>query len=1249
MSVARWMGELMSNRDSSSQEPRRPNARFRRVDDIRELAALQEEEDAAEAGFTIADRYLVLSTLGQGGMGTVYKTQDTRLDRIVAIKMIHPQLITYQQASNRFFREARALARLNHPNILTLYDYGQANDQHFLVMEVGGRDLERVMESHEGPLPIDQVLELALGVARALDYAHAHGIIHRDLKPANVLVETDGDASGPPPLAGLESVKVMDFGLAKIAGTGTLTVPSTAVGTPQYMSPEQALGQDTNERCDLYSLGVFIYELATGVRPFDSDDAQAVLMQHLNLQPVAPTVFNPDIPPPLEALILHLLEKDPNRRPSSAREVMAVLEGVSSGSQEVAPRSDGVAAPTPVRQLPSLMTLIGRREELDALKARYEAVAGGGGGRLVMVAGDAGTGKTRFVEEFATYARLRGARALWGRSYDDRGVPSYWPWVQVIGAYVHAESVEQARAALGAGASDIAAIVPEVRERLPDIAPSNAGDNPEQARFRLFSAVANMVRSMSLQQPLVLIIDDLHDADRPTLLLLEHVARTVAQERVLIVGLYRDVELSRQHPLAQTLGELAGEPFFERVTLRGLVREEVGRFITAAIGRPASGWLVDQIFEQTDGNPFFVTEIVRMLLEDDADRISRLDDEDAAESRGRTIRIPESVREILGRRLDKLSRECNDLLTIAAVAGREFSFQLVSALSDGDEDSVLETLEEALDARIIQETRTPWEYRFTHTLLHETLVDELSTIRRARLHGRIGEALEARYGRDADAHAAELAPHFVHSATPSRNFAEKAARYSRLAGERAEAATAWEEAAEHYEMCLTVMGDAEDGLGQDEAAILTSLGRSYKHAAEPRAMWRNLMRAIDLFRERGDGIGLARATVEAATLVGAPRQRLLPTVEEALAAVRGADAYLEGLLEGWRAGTAALSDETRNAAASRAGEIAQASGFSDLEAELMLLEASRAAQLGQDDQALDGLRKALDIASDGGHYQIAGRAWMAIVYENMRRGDVDAGAVAATDALTHMRKYHIRLLEQNCLVALAAAALLRCDYQRFDGLAREMRGENLWIAAAKAGRAEVAGDAEKAVALAEMANAPGWVGQTLEGQLWGTIARTRYNAGNIDGAREALHSWLLAFRDGSLLSFAVTAVDECLPALGDDDLVEDVYAEVSQWPTQRLDDIATRSLDRIRGALALRIGRVDEAETWLQAGLEWAERERCPVEKGRCLQGLAEVADQRGNAADAVDPLQRAVALFERHDAALYLRQARQRLEAPQA
>ncbi|MCH8282927.1 MAG: AAA family ATPase, partial [Chloroflexi bacterium] len=381
---------------------------------------------------------------------------------------------------------------------------------------------------------------------------------------------------------------------------------------------------------------------------------------------------------------------------------------------------------------------------------------------------------------------------------------------------------------------------------------------PEQARVRLLDSIATFLKTASQRQPLVLVLDDLHWADQPSLLLLQFVARELGGTRLLLIGTYRDMELSRQHPLAEALGELTRERLFQRVLLRGLSEQDVARFIDVATGVAPPRGLVSAVYTQTEGNPLFVTEVVRLLVQEGELTAERVRDRDSW-----TVRIPEGVREVIGRRLNRLSQRCNDTLTVASIIGREFELsQLGRLVEDMSEDRLLDVVDEAQAARVIEELpQTVGRYQFTHALTQETLAAELSTTRRVRLHARIGETLEELYGANAEDHAAELAHHFSEAQTVL-GF-DKLVHYSLLAGQRALAARAYEEASSHFQRGLSAKGvplsGADVAPDGEAAALLVGLGNAQfgtherGQTAEPVT---SLTRAFDFYAGSGD---LARA------------------------------------------------------------------------------------------------------------------------------------------------------------------------------------------------------------------------------------------------------------------------------------------------------------------------------------------------------------------------------------------------------
>ena len=458
---------------------------------------------------------------------------------------------------------------------------------------------------------------------------------------------------------------------------------------------------------------------------------------------------------------------------------------------------------------------MGRQREIGELKAALsDAISGRG--RLVMLVGEPGIGKTRTAQELASHAESCGAQVFWGRCYEEEGAPPYWPWVQPIRDYVQQHAPERLQSEMGPGAADIAEIVPEVREKLPGLDPPPYLE-PQQARFRLFDSITGFLRNAARYQPLVLVLDDLHWADEPSLLLLRFLAQQLAGSSILVLGCYRDVELSRQHPLSETLAWLSREQAFQRHLLRGLSREETGRLIEEICAVRPSQPLVENVFVHTEGNPYFMTEVVRLL--------SLQGELEGAETGGpRHLRIPEGVREVIGQRLNQLSKRCNLALTTASVIGREFSLELLNRLiQDLSEDQVLEAVEEAQEGRLIEELpQRAGQYKFAHMLTQETLSEELSLTRRVRLHAQIGETLEELYGAGAEVHAAELAYHFVQAETATG--AEKLVKYTLLAGEQALAAYAYEEALAYFQRALA----AKEGqpVDAETAAALFGLARS---------------------------------------------------------------------------------------------------------------------------------------------------------------------------------------------------------------------------------------------------------------------------------------------------------------------------------------------------------------------------------------------------------------------------------------
>jgi DNA-binding SARP family transcriptional activator/tetratricopeptide (TPR) repeat protein len=496
--------------------------------------------------------------------------------------------------------------------------------------------------------------------------------------------------------------------------------------------------------------------------------------------------------------------------------------------------------------------LLGREPELAELRASVaDAIAGDG--RLILVSGEPGIGKSRLLDELATQAAARGVRVLWGRCWEAGGAPAYWPWCQSIRAYVRSCKPDELATELRNGAPDVAELVPEIRDLLPDVPLPSHSDDPDTARFRLLEATAAFLRRASERTPLALILDDLHAADAPSLILLQFLTRELAETRILVVGAYRDTELRRTSPLTLALAELRRESVTRVLPLSRLDRAEIADFIRLTTGMEPGEALVATMHSQTDGNPLFLSEVVRLLTQEGG--LSA-----AGDLAAQRPTIPQGVREAIGRRLGHLSQECNELLIVASVLGREFRVDALQRVSGCASRDVLELLDQAIAPGLIVEVSgAPGRLSFSHALVRDTLQDELSPGRRLALHGRISETLEQLYADDPEPHLAELAHHCFESlplGDPGR-----AVAYARRAGERAAHLLAYEEAARLYRMAGAALDMTLDADTESRCEILLALGDAEARAGDMSEAKTAFLQAAEIARRTGLPEALARAAV----------------------------------------------------------------------------------------------------------------------------------------------------------------------------------------------------------------------------------------------------------------------------------------------------------------------------------------------------------------------------------------------------
>jgi len=782
-------------------------------------------------------------------MGEVLLAEDTRLERRVAIKLLPSSAEADPVARERLRREALAAASLDHPFICKVYEIGDADGREFIVMEyIEGETLHAA--TRRALLPLNRVLDIAHDLAQALDAAHRRGIVHRDLKPANVMITTHGH------------VKVMDFGLAKQtvatgahAGLSTadpqntqlaLTDSGTRLGTPAYMSPEQVLGGGLDPRSDIFSLGVILHELATGRHPFLRDEP-ADTMAAILRDPPARGSRDADEVVGFSTVIGRMLAKACAERHQTTGELLADLEALRDRARSSSARGAVATPAQPAERTP----FVGRDAEAGELRRLLDRMLTGQGG-MVLIGGEPGVGKTRLARELLAAARERGCICLTGHCYEMEGAPPFMPFVEIVEQTVHMVP-QAARAAMGEYAAEIAAMVPSLRRSYSDIPP--LPDVPtEQQRRLIFGAFLEYIRRGNQKSPGVFLLDDLHWADEPTLQLLLHTAPHIAQMRLLVVGTYRDVELDVKRPFAKTLESLLRQRFATRIALRRLDESGVLHLLSAMSGSPAPSGLVKAVFRETEGNPFFIEEVYQHLSEE-----GKLFDASGAwktDLRVDTIEVPEGVRLVIGRRLDRLGEQARKVLTAAAVIGRTFPLDLLGAIVDVSEDDVLEAVEEAEGAQLVAaETsqRTP-RYGFVHELIRTTLVNGLSLPRRQRLHLKIADALERLRAASLESQASVLAHHLYQAGAAAD--AQRTAKALKLAGTRALAAAAFEEGLETFDNLIALELTEDDPLlaaaCEHRGHALFALGRHEESVAA-------YDRALTIYSALGDDSGIGRA------------------------------------------------------------------------------------------------------------------------------------------------------------------------------------------------------------------------------------------------------------------------------------------------------------------------------------------------------------------------------------------------------
>jgi tetratricopeptide (TPR) repeat protein len=759
----------------------------------------------------INDRYRLDTEIGQGGMGTVFRAHDNVLDRDVAVKLMSGTRLGTEGRS-RLLVEAQTVAKLKHPNIVTVYDAGEFENQPYVVMEY----VQGVTLNEYQPDGLERIIEIARQICAALQHAHEQNIVHRDLKPENVIIEPDG------------STRLMDFGLAVSTAT-RMTEDGVISGTVFYMSPEQAFGYEVTPQSDLYSLGVILYELTTQQLPFEAEDALAVITQHIHAPVVPPRAKNEQIPIQLNDLILSLLNKEPHDRPKSASEVSSLLEEVSMLKAGEAPIQELYVLDRIVRG-----RIVGRQKEFAEARHLWHKAAAGQG-QILLISGEPGIGKTRLMREVITHAEVSGGHALIGDCYAESNAP-YNAFAQIIRQALNRFS-QNGFEIPDSVLDDLLKLTPDQRYQYPQVQPNPILD-PETEQLRLFENVVTFCNLLSDESPLLLVVEDVHWGDSGTLKMLHHLIRRTQKQPVMILVTYREIELKKSRPFNELLLELNRQRLGRRMKLNRLDREQTREMLAAIFAEHITPEFLDGIYHETDGNPFFIEEVCRTLVESGAvyfadgqwDR-----PEDMAE-----LEIPQGVQIAVETRLSQLPQEQQEILSMASILGREFDFETLMKALNVDEDTLIEALEAAEEAQMIEEIDGKGEvtFSFVHALVPSAITESVRTLRRRKLHRQAAQAIEEVSPTDYEA----LAYHYGEAGQEGL-----ALKYYTLTGERAAAAFANQDAEGHFLAALDLVDE-----DSEKAHLLAQIGIAQANQSKYGQAMKTWRKAISLYQMLDD-------------------------------------------------------------------------------------------------------------------------------------------------------------------------------------------------------------------------------------------------------------------------------------------------------------------------------------------------------------------------------------------------------------
>ena len=731
-------------------------------------------------GCVIENKYKIIKLIGEGGMSYVYQAKniekniEKNID--VAIKFLKQGITSsYVEDSIRFKREIEAVSKLNHSNIIQLYDSGEYKNTPYLVMELLEGDSLSNLIIQNKKISIDKILKIIKQLAITLNYIHNKKIIHRDIKPNNIIIIKKKDDY---------IVKLLDFGLALIMELSQIKGDKNIIGTFGYMSPEATgiIKKPIDERSDLYSLGIIFYQLLTGELPFKEKTISTLLHQQVTFNPIPTTTINSDIPQIMDEIVSKLMNKEQGSRYQSAKGLLYDLDLFMSGTKEFVVGSNDQKV-----KLTYQAKLVGREEELNNIKHLINN-AQNNNGNICLIGGEAGVGKTRLVQAIKTDIYYKGGLYLEGCCISQENKIPYQPFKDVINEYIDKvekmssddrnREIKRINKVLGKLGGIINIINPNMK-RILGTMPALVQLEPEKQNKRFLTVLSNFFRHMSNNNVCVLFLDDLQWADEGSFKLLEEIRNDISKSNLIIIGTYRNNEINERHNLTKIIKE-SNEHILKNIQLKNFNKNRLNKLVANILGEREdyAQNLTEYVLKKSGGNPFFSVTILRELVEQNA-LIWKNGRWEENWKKINKVKILGNIVDMVLLRIKNIPKKLDHFLRLGAIIGKEFEIDLLYQLFEEKKEEVINLIDEAIDRQLIEESTTKkGKVLFIHDRIREAFYNKMTTNDKRTYHLKIAHVIEINKNIQDSNTVFELAHHYIegHDNIKSLKYALPAAK-----------------------------------------------------------------------------------------------------------------------------------------------------------------------------------------------------------------------------------------------------------------------------------------------------------------------------------------------------------------------------------------------------------------------------------------------------------------------------------------